>query len=181
MGRLRGMNTISTPAPEITTTSVLPTPVGSITVEAADRGVRRVSWSDGPDPAADGERPHPVLAAALDQLRDYFAGRRQDFDLPIDLSELSVAQRVVLATLADTVGWGQTITYGELAARSDAGVPARAIGGIMGSNPVPIIIGCHRVVASTGLGGYSGGRPGRGRETKLWLLEHEGALPPSLI
>ena len=80
-----------------------------------------------------------------------------------------------------TVRYGDTITYGELAELSGTGVPARAIGGIMAANPVPIIIPCHRVVASDGLGGYSGGEPGRHLETKRWLLENEGALPPSLV
>ena len=80
-----------------------------------------------------------------------------------------------------TVGYGETITYGELAELSGTGVPARAIGEIMAANPVPIIIPCHRVVASDGLGGYSGGEPGRHLETKRWLLENEGALPPALV
>ena len=86
----------------------------------------------------------------------------------------------VLRTLM-TVGYGETVTYAELAERSGTGVPARAIGSIMGANPVPIVIPCHRVVASDGLGGYSGGDPGRHLETKRWLLENEGALPPTLI
>jgi len=60
-------------------------------------------------------------------------------------------------------------------------VPARAIGEIMAANPLPIIIPCHRVVASDGLGGYSGGDPGHHLETKRWLLENEGALPPALV
>ena len=72
-----------------------------------------------------------------------------------------------------TVGYGKTITYGELAELSGTGVPARAIGEIMAANPVPILIPCHRVVASDGLGGYSGGEPGRQLETKRWLLEKE--------
>ena len=60
-------------------------------------------------------------------------------------------------------------------------MPARGIGAIMGANPVPLIVPCHRVVAGDGLGGYSGGDPGRGLETKRWLLEHEGALPTGLF
>ena len=76
---------------------------------------------------------------------------------------------------------GQTITYGELAERSGTGVPARAIGSIMAANPFPLIIPCHRVVAADGLGGYSGGDPGHELETKRWLLENEGALPPALV
>ena len=79
------------------------------------------------------------------------------------------------------VGYGETITYGELARRSGTGLPARAIGSIMGSNPVPLVIPCHRIVAADGLGGYSGGPYGQGVATKRALLELEGALPPALI
>jgi methylated-DNA-[protein]-cysteine S-methyltransferase len=116
----------------------------------------------------------------LGQLREYFAGQRRDFDLPLDLVGLEAVTEAVLRALL-TVGYGETITYASLAARSGTGVPARAIGSIMAANPLPIIIPCHRVVASDGLGGYSGGEPGRGLETKRWLLENEGALPPVLV
>jgi methylated-DNA-[protein]-cysteine S-methyltransferase len=74
------------------------------------------------------------------------------------------------------------VTYGNLASRAgleaaDDVIPARAVGQIMGSNPIPIIVPCHRVVASDGLGGYSGGA---GPEVKRWLLILEGSLPPTL-
>ena len=80
------------------------------------------------------------------------------------------------------VGYGETVTYGALARRAgltDGGdvPPARVVGQIMGSNPIPIIVPCHRVVAGNGLGGYSGGT---GIEIKRWLLIFEGALPPTL-
>ncbi|QDP98687.1 methylated-DNA--[protein]-cysteine S-methyltransferase [Microlunatus elymi] len=165
----------------------LRTPVGVIGVEASDIGLRRVGWRRDRTPyEVSGEDAAAQLAhRALNQLSRYFAGELTEFDLPLDLPELGVSTRAVLMVLKDTVGYGQTITYGELADRSgaleDAAVPARAIGSIMGSNPVPIVIACHRVVASDGLGGYSGGEAGRGRETKTWLLEHEGALPPTLL
>ncbi len=87
--------------------------------------------------------------------------------------------------LAGSVGFGETITYGALANRAGlpvgnahAGVvPARAVGKIMGSNPIPVVVPCHRVVASDGLGGYSGGA---GIEVKRWLLILEGSMPPTL-
>lgn len=79
------------------------------------------------------------------------------------------------------IGFGRTVTYGELAELSGTGLPARAIGAVMGANPVPILLGCRRVLAGDGLGGYSGGPPGQGLQTKRWLLEHEGVLPPRLI
>jgi methylated-DNA-[protein]-cysteine S-methyltransferase len=178
------------------------TPVGTLTVIADAEGVRSVGWrvratagavdrsalrqaqgADGVAQGADGVARDAiaVLDSAVDQLREYFAGERSSFELPISLAGLGESSRAVLTALRDTVPYGQTVTYGELAARSGSAVPARAIGSIMGSNPVPIVIPCHRVVAWDGLGGYSGGEPGRGRETKTWLLEHEGALPPALL
>ncbi|SDT19081.1 methylated-DNA--[protein]-cysteine S-methyltransferase [Microlunatus soli] len=158
----------------------LRTQVGTLTVEADDAGLRSVHWG------ADTEQPGSPEAAgiaeqAVRQLEEYFAGERSSFELPVDLTGLGAASTAVLTALKDTVGYGETVTYGELAARSGSSVPARAIGSIMGSNPLPIVIGCHRVVAADGLGGYSGGEPGQGRQTKVWLLEHEGALPPALI
>ncbi|QGN31688.1 methylated-DNA--[protein]-cysteine S-methyltransferase [Microlunatus sp. Gsoil 973] len=160
----------------------LQTPVGVLTVLADDAGIRSVGWRYRPADREPGGSPAADhLAASLVQLEEYFAGTRTTFALPIRLAGLGDAARAVLTALRDTVGYGETVTYGELAARSGTTVPARAIGSIMGSNPVPVVIPCHRVVASDGLGGYSGGEPGRGRETKLWLLEHEGALPPTLL
>ena len=120
------------------------------------------------------------VRAAITQLEEYFAGIRREFDLPLDLSGLEPATRAVLAAL-QAIPYGTTVTYGELARRSGTGLPPRAIGSVMGGNPVPLLVPCHRVVAGDGLGGYSGGEPGRGRQTKLWLLEFEGALPPTLI
>jgi methylated-DNA-[protein]-cysteine S-methyltransferase len=123
-----------------------------------------------------------LLSAARDQLAEYFAGQRQVFDLPVDWSSCSRAQHQVLSVLYDSVTYGETVTYGELAQRAVAGpdgisLPARAIGRIMGSNPIPLIVPCHRVVAGNGLGGYSGGT---GIEIKRWLLIFEGALPATL-
>ncbi|GAA1860958.1 methylated-DNA--[protein]-cysteine S-methyltransferase [Brevibacterium marinum] len=179
-------------APRESTT--VSTPVGSITVSASDRAVLRVEWAGrssetataiaascetaGASPAATSER---LLAEAADQLHRYFDGSLTVFDLTIELQGVSDIARTVLTTLAETVERGTTITYGELAGRSGTGIPARAVGGIMGLNPIPIIVPCHRVVRSDGLGGYSGGLPGTSLETKRWLLEFEDALPPMLF
>ena len=88
----------------------------------------------------------------------------------------------MLRTLVESVGYGETVSYGTLARRVGHGSfggspPARAVGQIMGSNPIPVVVPCHRVVAADGLGGYSGGT---GPEVKRWLLTLEGALPPTL-
>jgi methylated-DNA-[protein]-cysteine S-methyltransferase len=152
--------------------------VGVIGILAGSAGVREIGWRLQPRGAS--IEPDETVQRTLGQLREYFAGQRRDFDLPLDLIGLEPVTEAVLRALL-TVGYGETITYAGLAALSGTGVPARAIGSIMAANPLPIIIPCHRVVASDGLGGYSGGEPGHGLETKRWLLENEGALPPVLV
>lgn len=153
-------------------------PVGAVGVLASPVGVRAVDWRLAQGGAADG--PDETVQQVLAQLEEYFAGRRQRFDLVLDLLPMPKHTRAVLDAMA-TIGYGETITYGELARRSGTGLPPRAIGSIMGANPVPLVIPCHRVVASDGLGGFSGGEPGHELATKRWLLELEGALPPTLL
>ena len=152
--------------------------VGVVGVLAGPAGLRGLGWGLTTLGASTG--PDATVQEVVGQLREYFAGQRRDFDLPLDLPPLEPATRAVLAAL-QTVPYGTTVTYGELAARSGTGLPARAIGSIMGANPVPLVIPCHRVVAGDGLGGYSGGEPGQEIATKRWLLELEGALPPTLL
>jgi methylated-DNA-[protein]-cysteine S-methyltransferase len=154
------------------------TEVGVVGVLAGPAGVRRVGWRLNARGAS--TAPDETVQAALGQLREYFAGQRRDFDLALDWPRLEPTTAAVLTALM-TVGYGETVTYGELALRSGTGVPARAIGSIMAANPWPILVPCHRVVAADRLGGYSGGERGRELETKRWLLEYEGALPPALI
>lgn len=155
----------------------LSTPVGTLGVVGDAGAITRVSWVHGAlEQDVDG-----LVAEALHQLEAYFAGELRRIELPFDLGTQTDATRAVLTTLYDTVGYGDSITYGELAVRSGTDVPARGIGAIMGANPVPIIVPCHRVLASDGLGGYSGGGPGQGLSTKRRLLEFEGALPAPLF
>jgi methylated-DNA-[protein]-cysteine S-methyltransferase len=166
--------------------TALGTPVGRLSVGCGPAGVRQVRFGGPPRSAspagtAPGEA-RKLSGAALAQLAEYFAGQRRSFDVPIDWSAMSKLQQQVLTVLFNTVGYGEKVSYGELARRVPsvrriADVPARAIGQIMGSNPIPLIVPCHRVVASGGLGGYSGGQ---GPEVKRWLLVFEGALPPTL-
>ncbi|REJ04990.1 methylated-DNA--[protein]-cysteine S-methyltransferase [Microbacterium bovistercoris] len=161
----------------MTSFGLLESPVGVIGIESDGTAITRVTWTTSiPASGAD-----TVLSAALEQLGAYFSGDLTTFDVPIDLGRQTPVTRAVLETLYETVGHGESITYGELAARSGTEVPARAIGSIMGANPIPLIVPCHRVVAGDGLGGYSGGAPGEGLATKRWLLEHEGVLPRSLF
>jgi methylated-DNA-[protein]-cysteine S-methyltransferase len=154
------------------------TQVGVVGVLGGPAGIRRTGWRLAAEGAS--IEPDEMVQHAIGQLREYFAGQRMDFDLNLDWPPLDPTTRTVLETLM-TVRAGQTVTYAELAERSGTGVPARAIGSIMAANPLPLVIPCHRVVASDGLGGYSGGEPGHELETKRWLLENEGALPASLV
>jgi len=153
-------------------------PVGVLGVLGGPAGLRACGWRLRAPAASPG--PDATVARVVAELAEYFTGGRRSFEVPIDLPPMSPATRAVLDALR-TIEYGETITYGELARRSGTGLPARAIGSIMGANPVPVVIPCHRVVAGDGLGGYSGGEPGQELETKRRLLELEGALPPVLL
>jgi methylated-DNA-[protein]-cysteine S-methyltransferase len=162
--------------------ATLGTPVGPLSIGCGPAGVSQARFGAPPRVTSPDGAARELSGAALAQLTEYFAGQRRRFEVPIDWSGMSRLQQQVLAVLFDTVGFGETVSYGELARRVPsvrhvADVPARAIGRIMGSNPIPVIVPCHRVVASDGLGGYSGGQ---GPEVKRWLLVFEGALPPTL-
>jgi methylated-DNA-[protein]-cysteine S-methyltransferase len=160
----------------------LGTPVGPVSVGCSDDGVANVRYGSPPgrpDLTSQGEQ---LARGARQQLAEYFRGQRTSFELPLDWSGTAGPQREVLRVLAASVGYGETISYGGLASRAGLPAagdipPARAVGTIMGSNPIPVIVPCHRVLAADGLGGYSGGA---GVEVKRWLLILEGSLPPTL-
>lgn len=99
------------------------------------------------------------------------------FALPVDWRLTTGVQHRVLACLQKTVPYGSVVTYGRLGERSGTGIPARAVGQVMGADPIPVVIPCHRVVAENGLGGYSGGT---GLDVKRRLPALEGVLPPAL-
>jgi len=111
------------------------------------------------------------LAAARAQLEEYFAGRRDRFELPLDLQAVAPFEARVLGAAAQ-IPFGQVRSYGELARAIGAPQAARAVGNALGRNPIPIVIPCHRVVLGNGgLGGYGGG-PG----IKDRLLALEGVV-----
>jgi len=165
--------------------AAVPTQVGEILVAVTEAGVAATHFRDSAEVRARiaARIGLPVIedaartAQARTEVAEYFAGSRRDFTMPIDWRLMSAAQRMVLGTLYETVHFGQVVTYGELATRSGSTIPARGIGSIMGSNPIPIIVPCHRVVAGNGLGGFSGGD---GVESKQALLALEGQLPAAL-
>jgi methylated-DNA-[protein]-cysteine S-methyltransferase len=117
----------------------------------------------------------PVCEAAR-QLREYFEGRRTEFDLPLD-PEGTPFQRTVWRHLQG-IPYGQTISYGELARRAGNPKASRAVGSANGANPIPIVIPCHRVIAADGkLGGFGGSLPVK--EALLALESGTGAERPS--
>ncbi|MGG5810787.1 methylated-DNA--[protein]-cysteine S-methyltransferase [Falsiroseomonas sp. CW058] len=138
------------------------TPIGEITVSEEDGSIVALDWGRGRD-----QTRSTLLVEAVGQIQDYFDGRRMRFDLPL-APHGSAFQRRVWQALQD-IPPGETRSYGDLARL--LGSAARAIGQANGANPIPILIPCHRVVATGGmLGGYSGGE---GPATKRWLLDHE--------
>jgi methylated-DNA-[protein]-cysteine S-methyltransferase len=146
----------ATPAPPVTR-ATLDSPIGRLVLEATDTALTHI-WLPGSaaPQAAAASRPGGVMAAALRQLREYFSGRRRVFDLPLELSGTSF-QCEVWETLAD-VPYGITVSYAELAEMVGRPRAFRAVGQANGANPIPIILPCHRVLASGGrIGGYGGG------------------------
>ncbi|PPI54218.1 methylated-DNA--[protein]-cysteine S-methyltransferase [Rathayibacter toxicus] len=114
----------------------------------------------------------PVLVSAVTQLDEYFGGTRRAFDLPL-MMQGTAFQREVWNELRH-LAFGETISYGALGVALGRPSVGRSIGGAVGANPLPIIVGCHRVLAGDGrLTGYSAGA---GIPTKTWLLDHEGIV-----
>jgi methylated-DNA-[protein]-cysteine S-methyltransferase len=141
------------------------TPLGALTLSEEDGAIVALDWGFSRDQTAT-----PLLLDGRDQLQAFFDGTCETFTLPLAPAGTPY-QRRVWAALAE-IPYGQTRTYAAIAAK--AGGSARAVGGANGANPIPIVIPCHRVVGSTGLGGYSGGE---GLETKRWLLALEQGQP----
>ncbi|MBO9649199.1 MAG: methylated-DNA--[protein]-cysteine S-methyltransferase [Variovorax sp.] len=150
--------------------------LGGITLAATDQGLAGV-WFDRQRHSPDmtgwlRDDDHPILREAARQLDDYFAGRRQHFDLPLDLSHGTAFQQSVWRALL-AIPTGQTTSYGALSAGVGKPAAVRAVGAAVGRNPISVIVPCHRVVGSNGsLTGYAGGL-----ERKSALLELEGAHP----
>jgi methylated-DNA-[protein]-cysteine S-methyltransferase len=159
---------------------VIESPVGPLLVAASDRGLAAISYDAEPERQLDRLariagprvlRSSESVDPARRELDEYFAGKRHAFDLSVDLRALPPFTVDVLRELA-RVPYGETTTYGELAARVGRPRAARAVGTVMHRNRIPIVLPCHRVVGSTGdLVGYAGGL-----DTKRALLRLEGAL-----
>jgi methylated-DNA-[protein]-cysteine S-methyltransferase len=161
-------------------------PVGRLVAVATPRGLARLAYeleNGGLDEILDDValRLSPAIVEApgrLDAIRreldEYFDGRRQDFDLALDwtLSREGFRRRVLQACAL--IPFGATRTYKDMAIAAGSPTAFRAAGGALGSNPIPIVVPCHRVLASSGgLGGYTGGL-----ERKRLLLSIEGGRLP---
>ena len=144
-------------------TRAIKTPIGPLTLEADENAVTAIRFSAG-----GAQDASPLLDAAEAQLREYFAGARRTFDLPLAPHGTAFQQRVW--TASRTIPYGETRTYGELAAAIDSPNASRAVGMVNHRNPIPSIIPCHRVIGANGtLTGYAGGL-----EIKRRLLALEG-------
>lgn len=152
-------------APPVTEALTVPSPVGPLTLTSNGEAIVGVAFRDEGTTGG-----NSLLRAAAAQLDAYFAGARDDFDLPFAPAGSPFQKRVCQAMSA--IPRGQTRTYGQLA--DDLDSAARAVGRACGANPIPVLIPCHRVLAANGgLGGYSGAG---GLKTKVFLLKLEGAL-----
>ncbi|HEX6422014.1 MAG TPA: methylated-DNA--[protein]-cysteine S-methyltransferase [Acidimicrobiales bacterium] len=155
------------------------TPIGTLTLAATRDGLVRIGFGHDDDmltELATRVSPRVVhLPARLDDLRrqldEYFAGRRRHFEVPLD-RRLSRGYRLAVLEELSQVPYGETVSYKDLAVRTGHPTASRAVGTAMATNPIPIVVPCHRVLRTGGqLGGYGGGL-----DTKVWLLRHEGAL-----
>jgi len=150
----------------------VPSPVGRLKLVAGDAGLVAILWeSEDPDRVRLGamieQRDHSVLAETERQLGDYFAGRRQGFNLRLDFRGTNFQKAVWQALL--TIPFGETRTYGEIARQIGRPSASRAVGAANGRNPISIVAPCHRVLGSNGaLTGFAGGLA-----AKRHLLDHE--------
>lgn len=158
----------------------LKTPIGVLQVGASEEAVLYIELPRrrGSEPRFDrwlherllSRGDTPVLRAALVQLRQYFAGRRHHFDVPVDPAGTEFQRRVW--NIVAAIPYGESMSYGSIAEQLGGCGKARAVGAAVGANPIPIIIPCHRVIGADGsLVGYGGGL-----RMKVWLLRHERAL-----
>lgn len=143
--------------------AALLTPVGRLGLVEDNGAIVRLLW-DGENSGVRSD----VLKRGVDQLEAYFAGELTEFDLPLNPGGSEFQQAVYDQMLA--IPLGETRTYGQIA--DAVGQPPQPVGQACGSNPIPVIIPCHRVVGADGLGGFSGAG---GVEMKVQLLRHEGA------
>ncbi len=146
----------------------LESPLGTLLITGSEEGIRAIQFLDEKPPALPEEPLPSILAVCTQQLREYFAGQRRSFEVPLDLQGTPFQLRVW--ELLRHIPFGETRTYLDLALALGDPKAVRAVGAANGQNPVPIIVPCHRVIGQDGqLVGYGGGL-----WRKEWLLAHEG-------
>ncbi len=148
--------------------AVLKTPFGALGVRTAGKAIAEIRFLP---PGTTARKPQNALAErACAQLAAYLADPKAGFDLPLEPAGTDFQRSVWRAIAA--IPQGRTLTYGEIAKRLQSA--PRAVGQACGRNPYPVVVPCHRVVASDGgLGGFANARGGYLLDTKRWLLEHE--------
>ena len=148
----------------------LNTPIGDLLLAGDDRALHMIGFPKGSmrrDPEPDWIFNENKLATACEQLQEYFAGTREDFDLPLHLAGTEFQVSVLEELLR--IPYGETVSYGDIAKRIGRPKAVRAVGAANGRNPLPIIVPCHRVIGTSGdLTGFGGGL-----DTKEALLRLE--------
>ncbi|MFM6963212.1 MAG: methylated-DNA--[protein]-cysteine S-methyltransferase [Micrococcales bacterium] len=159
-----------TKQPSATAAISFESPVGWVTVEAAPfKGGDKIIYLTMSATKGHEFGSSAVLREAKKQLQAYFAGKLTKFDLPVELAGTDF-QKAVWRQIAK-IPFGKTVSYADIAGKIGKPLASRAVGGAVGSNPVALIVGCHRVMGASGrITGYSGGD---GIPTKRWLLAHE--------
>jgi methylated-DNA-[protein]-cysteine S-methyltransferase len=156
-------------------------PLGNTLLAADERGLRLISFATGkrPEhPESNWRKDAAPCKETIRQLRAYFAGDLTDFDLPLSLIGTDFQLRVW--QMLQTIPYGETTSYGQLARRLGNPNASRAVGLANGSNPIPIIVPCHRVIGSNGSPvGYGGGLPNK--KALLALESRQRRLPVSEI
>lgn len=157
---------------ELSSLKLIKSPVGKISIGATQSGVAqieilppgsvRIEFSDS-------TKAHRFALDAADQLSEFFAGSRKGFSVPLDIA--GTAFQLAVWTQIAKLDFGEQKTYAELASAVGNPKAVRAVGGAVGANPVPLLVGCHRILGSERrITGYSGGE---GLVTKRWLLDFE--------
>ena len=148
----------------------LSTPLGTLTLEATDRGLSSVRFPNRAEPFSGKSPDNPAISQAKRELTDYFAGELKQFSVPLDWQGTAFQQSVWEALTH--IPYGETVSYADVARAIGRPKSARPTGGAVGANPLPIIVPCHRVIGSDqSLTGFTGGL-----SIKVALLELEGRL-----
>lgn len=144
--------------------------IGTVALSASSSGICALAFLDHRDSLTREPRAGSalILNQGLRELQEFGAGKRRVFSVPLDLSDCTTFTQKVLATCA-TIPFGQVQTYGDLARTIGRPGGAQAVGQALGRNPLAIIVPCHRVVGSTGDGGFTAGMP---LKYLLWAIEH---------